>query len=516
MRNGLPTTVGIVLAGLAMSVGWGIRGDYGHEAGAMIPGALVGLAICLASGRKDWWHRASLVGMCGAIGWAFGGQMSYARIVGYTASSSFVDVSYGYACLFVIGALWAGIGSAILALSLTQPASYLERFARPLVALWLVWVVLSLSGLTGWLSDRWSLNDTDWVGASSALLVAGLCVWLFPSDRSACVLIGVLAAGWWAGYLLLTGLLGLHMTPPRSDNWAGCVGLFVALLVYLRRRRDRAALMAAGYGVLIGGLGFVLGDFVNMLGRAQWGPVGRYEVLHGLDYWKWMEQLFGFIMGLGVGAVFLRRLGPRLSAASEDLPGIRLRPLALVFLLVVMMWSNLSKNVGNWAKAQQIPADVLGIGSTWWCAALGVLLSAVAVVSVMQHRRNRLALAPATELGRAQVLFLLVLWVPVLGAFTQALPGMSGRGVLLVHVSFWMTAGLCALIVVSLTEAGKPELSASRAATDPSWRPGRGFWIGLCLVPFLLYGIARLTVASHGESLPGSQSRFSPATGARP
>jgi len=36
--------------------------------------------------------------------------MSYGRIVDYTASSSLPDVFYGYACLFVIGGLWAGIG----------------------------------------------------------------------------------------------------------------------------------------------------------------------------------------------------------------------------------------------------------------------------------------------------------------------------------------------------------------------------------------------------------------------
>ena len=38
---------GVVLAALAMSVGWGFRGDYGHEAGAMVPGALLGLAILI-------------------------------------------------------------------------------------------------------------------------------------------------------------------------------------------------------------------------------------------------------------------------------------------------------------------------------------------------------------------------------------------------------------------------------------------------------------------------------------
>ena len=35
----------ILLPALAMSVGWGFRGNYGHEAGAMVPGALVALAV---------------------------------------------------------------------------------------------------------------------------------------------------------------------------------------------------------------------------------------------------------------------------------------------------------------------------------------------------------------------------------------------------------------------------------------------------------------------------------------
>jgi hypothetical protein len=95
-QSGFRTAVGIVLAGLAMSVGWGFRGDYGHEAGAMVPGALLGLAVCMVSGREDWWCRGAIMGMAGAVGWAFGGQMSYGRIIGYTAAYSFPDVLYGY------------------------------------------------------------------------------------------------------------------------------------------------------------------------------------------------------------------------------------------------------------------------------------------------------------------------------------------------------------------------------------------------------------------------------------
>ena len=127
-----PTLRMLALSALAMSVGWGFRGDYGHEAGAMVPGALLGLSIAMTSGRSDWIRRATLLAMLGAIGWAFGGQMSYGRIIGYTAHVSFPTVAYGYASLFIIGALWSGIGSAILALGVTESRSTLERFAGPL------------------------------------------------------------------------------------------------------------------------------------------------------------------------------------------------------------------------------------------------------------------------------------------------------------------------------------------------------------------------------------------------
>jgi len=515
-RSRRGTIVGIILAGLAMSVGWGFRGDYGHEAGAMVPGALLGLAICISSGRPDWRSRAAIMGMCGAIGWAFGGQMSYAKITGYTAASSLLDVFYGYACLFLIGGLWAGIGSAILAMSVTQSRSYLEQFARPLIVLGLVWLLLHLTGVTDRLAARWSLHDTNWVGASSALAVSGVCAVLFPRDRGACAMIAVLATGWWAGYLVLVGLLGLHMTPPRSDNWAGCIGLFAALLAYLHRRRDRTAVMLAGWGFLIGGVGFVLGNFVNMLGRAQWGPIGRYEVLHGLDYWKWMEQGFGLIMGLGVGAVFLRRVRTSLSTPPEDSRGRRLAVVSLLLLLVVMMWLNLSKNVSNWAKGNHIPQSVLGVDSASWFLAIGVLLSAVAVIAIARHRRDCLAIVPASEFGWAQMLFLIVLWVPVVGAFTQALPGLSGRGVFLVQASFLITASLCSLIVVSLTGAPRPGPAEPRGPSDASWALGWKYWACLCLVPILLYVTAYLTVASHDGPLPGSQVRFSRPPAAEP
>lgn len=513
-RRGVIT--GIILAGLAMSVGWGFRGDYGHEAGAMVPGALLGLAICIGSGRADWGGRGAIMGACGAIGWAFGGQMSYGQIIGYTAASSPLDVFYGYACLFLIGGLWAGVGSAVLAQSVTQSRSYLEQFARPLIVLGLVWSLLHVTGVAGRLADTWSLHDTDWVGALSALAVGGVCALLFPRDRGACAMIAVLAAGWWVGYLVLVQLFGLHMTPPRSDNWAGSVGLFIALLAWLIMRRDGAAVMLAGWGFVAGGAGFVFGDFLNMLGRAQWGPIGRYEVLHDLDYWKWMEQSFGLIMGLGVGAAFLLHVRSRLPAPPEDSAGKRLHVLSLMLLLVVMMWLNLSKNVSTWLQGRHIPQSVLGIDSSGGFFAIGVLLAAMATVAIIGQHRGLFTIGPASDSARARMLFLLVLWIAILGAFTKALPGLSSRGTLVVQASFLVTAALCSSIVIVLRRSPRPSPDKTPESADLAWRMGWKFWVCLALVPVFLYIATCLTVGSHDGPLPGSHTRFTPSISARP
>src|SRR5213080_3942567 len=96
----------ILFVGLSLSLGWGIRGNFGHEYGAMIPGALAGIAAALLSGREDWWRRVAYFGLFGALGWSFGGSISYMHVIAYTHSGHLPSQVYGFACLFVIGFLW--------------------------------------------------------------------------------------------------------------------------------------------------------------------------------------------------------------------------------------------------------------------------------------------------------------------------------------------------------------------------------------------------------------------------
>src|SRR5437868_15260643 len=93
----------IAATALALALGWGVRGNFGHEYGALIPGALAALAAVLLSGRADWWRRAAYFGLFGALGWSFGGSISYMQVIAYTHSGHLVSQVYGYACLAVIG-----------------------------------------------------------------------------------------------------------------------------------------------------------------------------------------------------------------------------------------------------------------------------------------------------------------------------------------------------------------------------------------------------------------------------
>ena len=64
-----------------MSLGWGLRGYIGGgPLGAMIPGALVALCLCLLADRDG--EDAAVIAAFGAVGVGFGGQETYGQTIG--------------------------------------------------------------------------------------------------------------------------------------------------------------------------------------------------------------------------------------------------------------------------------------------------------------------------------------------------------------------------------------------------------------------------------------------------
>lgn len=133
----------IFLIALSLSIGWGIRGNFGHEYGAMIGGVLAAIAAVLVSGREDWRARIPYVAMFGGLGWAFGGSISYMQVIAYTHSGHPDTVLYGFAATFLIGFLWAAMGGAGVALPLTADRDFLTRLFTPILWVFASWVVWS-------------------------------------------------------------------------------------------------------------------------------------------------------------------------------------------------------------------------------------------------------------------------------------------------------------------------------------------------------------------------------------
>src|SRR5262247_2917031 len=132
----------VVIVGLSLSIGWGIRGNFGHEYGAMIPGMLASLAAALLSGRGDWHRRVVSFAFFGALGWSFGGSISYMQVIGYTHSGHSPSQLYGFANLFVIGFLWAAMGGAGTALPAFLTRERLTEFFPPLIVVYIGWIGL--------------------------------------------------------------------------------------------------------------------------------------------------------------------------------------------------------------------------------------------------------------------------------------------------------------------------------------------------------------------------------------
>ncbi|HOJ32551.1 MAG TPA: hypothetical protein PKY35_10120 [Candidatus Hydrogenedentes bacterium] len=197
----------LVLVAISLSIGWGIRGNFGHEYGAMIPGVLAAIAVCLVSGREDWRDRVSYFAFFGALGWAFGGSMSYMKVVNYTQSGHLPSILYGFGGLFLGGFLWASLGSAGTAYAAVADEKDIQALFKPLMWILGVWTVYYflwepvmnlpvISSLTGGVvtgperglfremrqNDPFYWLDSDWIPALFALVA--VCLFELFSRRS--------------------------------------------------------------------------------------------------------------------------------------------------------------------------------------------------------------------------------------------------------------------------------------------------------------------------------------------
>jgi hypothetical protein len=257
---------------VAMSLGtaWAIRGQFGHEHGAAWAGGIGSLAILLVAKRQDWLSKAFTVVLAGALGWGLGGMMSYGLVVGYGRGNDWPNVFYGLSMLFVIGGLYGFLGGGLFGMALSN------TIKKPVK-----WPKLILE------------------------MVAGGIIF----------------------YFFLIEQFGWNMTPPRSEVWAVCLGMAVALAWNMIRGKKKSALRVAIFSGLGGGFGFAFGNFLQVLGQIS-------EI--NFNFWNVMEYSLGFFGGLGLAyGTLTSDWGKEKAAPTKN----QIFPLIMLVLVIpLIMW----------------------------------------------------------------------------------------------------------------------------------------------------------------------------------
>jgi len=312
---------------VTMSLGWGLRGYIGGSSlGAMIPGAMIGLALCLLLDREE---DAAYIAAYSAIGVGFGGQETYGQTVGL----SFLPETYSWAILgFALkGGIWGFLGGAVMGIAFSpkpqNKRSITWGFALMVAATYAGWKLI---------------NEPKLIYFSNRL------------DR------------------------------PRAELWAGLVLGALALLLFLwQRGMGRLPWRFAFWGGLGGGIGFASGAALQVWGR---GVDPNFAV----GWWKMMEFTFGACLGGAFAfCAWLHRSEIRGGApAAEDLPP-PLRTALLAAVIVILMAVALHPRLGTRMNYTVVGALLLTLVLYWrpaaWQAAITTTYCAFAV-DLMRNR----------------------------------------------------------------------------------------------------------------------------------
>ena len=267
----------ILFPGIAMLLGWGLRGYIGGGPfGAMIPGAMIGIAVCLVLGLPA--RHSALVAVFAVAGVGIGGEMTYGQTLRFLRDMD--TVAFGSVGTMVKGAVWGLSSGLFLAIGLLS--SRIEK--RILIIGMLLFFVGMLLGFK-------LINDPKIIYFSD------------PVNK------------------------------PRSESWAAIAMGALTLLAWLRVKLSSCELKVilnfVLLGTLGGGLGFGLGGLWLTLGA-------ELKLSWFTNWWKMMEFSFGIILGMALGwAAWINRAYIKTITQSTEKEEVK--PFWIEVLVVAVM-----------------------------------------------------------------------------------------------------------------------------------------------------------------------------------
>lgn len=301
----------MLVVGMSLGTAWAIRGQFGHEHGASWAGGIGCLSLLLVAKRSDWYAKFLSATMAGALGWGVGGLMSYGIVVGYGRADDFVNAYYGLMMLFVIGGLYGYIGGGLFGLVLADNAK----------------------------------NPIQWVNLIVEMVVGAVLFYFFM----------ITEFEWF-------------MTPPRSELWAACFGMAIALTWFMVRHKQDSALRVAIFSGLGGGFGFAFGNFLQVLGSVS-----------GIkfNFWNVMEYSLGFFGGLGMSYGTLTSTWEK-SETTQKKSAVLFPLLMLTLIIPFIMWQQNfdTERIYKMLTNINVPDGSPLFGITEWVGLVLIILTA--------------------------------------------------------------------------------------------------------------------------------------------
>lgn len=302
----------LLLTAAAGGMGWGIRGQYGHETGAMIAGLMVALVIGLLYCRDQSSLFVARVAALAAVGISFGGSMTYGQTVGLThdveLNGNWAALRWGMLGLAIIGGIWVGFAGVLMGVGLGG-----KRYrALEMVLLFLVLLAVYFLGV-------FLLNEPFDPAARKLPSVYFSDDWRWEPDKQDMV--------------------------PRRECWGGLLLALAALWTYVAFwKRDVVARNLGLFAFVFGAIGFPAGQCIQAYhswNRADFQQGWLASIEPYMNWWNTMETTFGAILGLGLGLgvwVNRRRLPPPAEPAVELAPAVEL-PLLALHVAAVAAWN---------------------------------------------------------------------------------------------------------------------------------------------------------------------------------
>ena len=360
-------------------------------------GALAAIAVCLLSGRRDWRERVIYFAFFGALGWTLGSSMAYTHPIAYTHSGHFASQLHGFASLFLIGFLWAGLGAAGTAYPAVVSRDRLTEIFHPL--LW----VLAVGSMGLLLKSLWitpylvNLNpealpqanplywmDSNWLPALAALVT--VCAFdLWERRFKKLPLLALFATlGALVGYLL-----------KGFSDWTGISRLFRWVFVrtqgdipLIQSAEEVGVYQAADTEPQLEFLGAYEGEFDTLRDNllTNWPAF-----LHGVA----IQHHLGWILGLVVGVALYFRLHGAFRSGARLILYLALGWLAGFILLPVILGLRMAPPQNeNWA-------GVLGAFCALMIYCFRTRIPAVAYASIISGTVGGIGFVSATLLKLA-------------------------------------------------------------------------------------------------------------------